>query len=101
MNLPEVAIPYFPRYHEEDAMERDLTLQIPADAALSLASTDPGGLLRFAAAVKLYEVGRLSAGAAARLAGVAKPVFLSRLGEWGVPVFRQTSDELMEELRNA
>jgi hypothetical protein len=53
------------------------------------------------AAVKLYEMGRPSSGAAAEFAGVPKPVFLQRLGNYGVPTFRQTDEELREELRNA
>jgi predicted HTH domain antitoxin len=57
--------------------------------------------VRMAAAVKLYEVGRLSAGAAAELAGVPKPVFLTRLGEYGVPSFRYTREELQEDLSHA
>jgi predicted HTH domain antitoxin len=50
-----------------------------------------------AAAVKLYEMRRLSSGAAARLAGVPKPVFLSKLGDYGVDTFRLSKEELDEE----
>jgi predicted HTH domain antitoxin len=34
--------------------------------------------------MKLYELGRISSGAAAALAGVARVEFLARLGEYGV-----------------
>ena len=47
------------------------------------------------------ELKRLSSGAAARLAGVPKPIFLQRLGSYGVATFRQTPEELLEELDNA
>jgi hypothetical protein len=42
-----------------------------------------------AAAVKLFELGQLSSGAAAGLAGIPRVVFLSRLADYGVDTFRQ------------
>jgi len=45
------------------------------------------------AAVKLFELKKLSSGAAARLAGVSRVEFLKRLGEYGVPVFDMTEQE--------
>lgn len=47
--------------------------------------------IRLAASIKLYELGRLSSGAAARLAGV---VFPSKLDDYGVDTFRLTAEEL-------
>lgn len=52
-----------------------------------------------AAAAKLYELGELSSGAAARLAGVPRTVFLSRLADYGIDTFRLTEDELQREVR--
>jgi len=57
--------------------------------------------LRMAAAVKLFELGRLSSGAAATLAGVPRVVFLSRLGDYGVDTFRLTEEQLRAETRLA
>jgi predicted HTH domain antitoxin len=57
--------------------------------------------LRMAAAVKLYELGRLSSGAAARLAGVPRTVFLSKLADYGVPTFNLTEEQLDKETRLA
>jgi predicted HTH domain antitoxin len=54
-----------------------------------------------AAAVKLFELGRLSSGAAARLAGVPRTVFLTRLADYGVDTFRLTEEELAREARLA
>lgn len=45
------------------------------------------------AAVKLYEMGRLSTGAAAEFAGIPKPVFLQRMGDYGVAMFDMTEHE--------
>jgi len=56
-----------------------------------------GKELRMLAAVKLYELGRLSSGAAAGLADVPRVVFLSRLADYGVDTFRLTEDELKQE----
>ncbi len=61
--------------------------------------TEAAAELRLAAAVKLYEIERLPAGAAAELAGLDKFEFLQRVGEYEVPVFRQSPKELDEELR--
>jgi len=54
-----------------------------------------------AAAMKLYEVGQLSSGAAARLAGVPRVVFLSRLADYGVDTFQMTEGQLARETRLA
>ncbi len=51
------------------------------------------------AAVKLFELKKLSSGAAARLAGVSRVEFLERLGDYGVPVFDMTEQEFAHEAR--
>ncbi len=56
---------------------------------------------RMAAAVKLFELGRISSGAAAHLAGVPRVVFLSRLADYGVDTFRMTAEDLEKEARLA
>lgn len=73
----------------------ELTLVLQAERA-SLATE-----VSMAAAVKLYELGKLSAGAAAELAGIPKPLFLGRLADYGVPHFDLTEEELQEDLKNA
>jgi predicted HTH domain antitoxin len=54
-----------------------------------------------AAAVKFYELGRLSSGAAAQLAGVPRGVFLGRLADYGVDTFSLTQEQLERETRLA
>jgi predicted HTH domain antitoxin len=53
------------------------------------------------AAIKLFEVGQLSAGAAALLAGLPTPVFITRLAAYGVPVFKLTEAETARDAQNA
>lgn len=77
----------------------EVTMTIPEHSmlALNLAPEQVGGELRLAAAIKLYEVGRLSSGAAAELAGVPKPLFMLKLGEYGVDAFCLTKQDFDQE----
>jgi predicted HTH domain antitoxin len=63
----------------------EIMLSVP-DEALSAMKMTPeqfGGELRLAGAVKLYEIGRLSSGAAAQVAGIPRTVFLTKLADFG------------------
>jgi predicted HTH domain antitoxin len=51
--------------------------------------------------MKLFELGRLSSGAAAELAGVPPVAFLAKLSEFGVETFRQKHSDLAGDLANA
>ncbi len=81
----------------------DITLSIPDETlvALKINAEQLGYEIRLAAAVKLYEVGRISAGAAADLAGIPKTLFLTKLADYGVDTFKLTEQELQQESRLA
>ena len=80
-----------------------IVLEIPNESLLALRSTPEvaGVRLLLAAAVKLYEMGELSSGAAASLAGLPRVVFLSKLADFGLDTFRLTEEELLRETRLA
>ena len=69
--------------------------------ALKLPLEKAGETLLLAAAVKFFELGRLSSGAAARLAGLPRTVFLSRLADYGVNTFDLSEEQLAKETRLA
>jgi len=54
--------------------------------------------LRLLAAVKLYEMGKLSSGRAAELAGMPRLVFLHRLAEHGVALYPEAPAELSADV---
>ena len=81
----------------------ELKISVPDDAlvALRIEPEALGAELRMAAAVKMYELGRMSSGTAARLAGVPRAVFISRLADYDVPAFRLTEAQLEADAERA
>ncbi|OGV68749.1 MAG: hypothetical protein A3K19_11915 [Lentisphaerae bacterium RIFOXYB12_FULL_65_16] len=81
------------------------TIQVEcSDAVLVSLKESPEAFahdLCLTAAVKFYEMGRLSSGRAAELAGLTRVAFLQRLKEFGVSIMDPTRQELEEDLRNA
>lgn len=81
----------------------EITLSVPEETveALQIAPESVRSELLLMAAVKLYELGRLSSGAAANLAGIPRTVFLSKLADYGADTFRLSEAELAEDLSHA
>lgn len=82
----------------------DVTIvDVPEESmvALKVSRDEFGADLRMAAAMKYYELGRLSSGAAARLAGVPRVVFLAQLADYSIDTFRLTEEQLQREARLA
>jgi predicted HTH domain antitoxin len=68
---------------------------------LKLSDREFGEEVRFLAAAKLYELGRLSAGKAAQLADLDRLTFLTRLADIGVPAINLREEEVEAEVATA
>jgi predicted HTH domain antitoxin len=80
-----------------------IQINIPEEVLISLKQT-PDALSRelcLLAAVKLFELGRLSSGRAAQLAGISRVEFLNILGRYQVSPFTQSAEELAQDVQNA
>ncbi len=73
-----------------------LELEIPDSVAVAekMDATALGNHLRLMAAMKLYELGHLSSGGAAELAGMSRVEFLGRAGDYRVFPFAAELEEL-------
>jgi predicted HTH domain antitoxin len=69
-----------------------------AEVRIPLPPNLSGDEVRTLAAVKLFEVGRVSLGQAAALAGHSTRVFVDVLARYHVPVINYSPDELEEEI---
>jgi predicted HTH domain antitoxin len=80
-----------------------VTLEVADDVLLALRLTPERfrDELLLAAAVKFFELGRLSSGAAARLAAAPVPVFLARLADYGTAAFRLSEGEIRDDAQRA
>ncbi|MDE3259347.1 MAG: UPF0175 family protein [Gemmatimonadota bacterium] len=84
-------------------MKRTLTIDYSDDVlvALGYSPRQFGEEAKILVAVKLYELGRLSSGAAAKLAGIPKPLFLMKLADYGVDTFDLTEEDIQQDLVRA
>jgi predicted HTH domain antitoxin len=79
---------------------RTVSIELPdaAFAALRKAPQQFVQEMRIAAAVKWYELGQLSQGKAAEVAGISRNEFVSALARFKVSPLQYTAEELNEEL---
>ncbi len=78
-----------------------VTIEYPEEILVSLKETkdDFSRELKIAAAVKLYELGKLSSGKAAKLAGMDRVSFLKTLGKYQISI--STLEEFEEDMKVA
>ena len=74
---------------------RTLTINLPS--AIDLGDKEA----KMAMASKLYELGKLTLGQAADLAGYSKETFMELLADYGVSLFNHSPEELDEDIKNA
>jgi predicted HTH domain antitoxin len=82
---------------------RTLTIPYPDDLLLSLKESPEEfeAEARLLLAIKLYEMGRVSTGRAAEVAGMSRVQFIFSLDRFGLSPFGQAPEELAEDLANA
>ena len=86
-----------------EAMPKTLTLEFPDDAFSALRSSPEefGRELRLAAAIKWYEMERISQGKAAEIAGLSRSAFIEALSRYGASPIQVGSLTLEEEVQQA
>ncbi len=82
---------------------KQITIDCPDDLLLALGETAEQfeREAKFALGAKLFEMGRLSSGKAARLAGMDRVTFLMSLHRLGVPAIDLDEREMEDEVRYA
>jgi predicted HTH domain antitoxin len=70
------------------------------ELAVHLTSEELIAQIRLMAALKMFELGKLSSGKAAELAGLTRVEFLEMCGRYRVPVFNYSPEALDVELRS-
>ena len=80
-----------------------LTIPYPEELLLSLKKSPEEFEIeaRLLLAVKLYELGQISTGMAARLTGMSRVAFMFELARFGLSPIGVEADELAEDLANA
>jgi predicted HTH domain antitoxin len=81
---------------------RELRLNYPDDLeqAVNLTPEEMTAQLLLMAALKMFELGKLSSGKAAELAGLSRVEFLEACGRYRVPIFNYSPEELQSEIES-
>jgi predicted HTH domain antitoxin len=77
-----------------------LVLELPVglESAVQTTPEELSAQIRLMAALKMFELGKLSSGKAAELAGISRVEFLEMCGRYRVSVFNYSPEELATEL---
>lgn len=78
----------------------EITIRYPAgfENAVHMTKAEMDRHLRLMAALKMFELGKISSGKAAELAGMSRVEFLETCGVYRVSVFNYPDEEIAEEL---
>ena len=84
-------------------MQEVLTVPIPGEIRQMLNRTteELARDMRLYAALMLFQLGKLSSGAAAEMAGVPRVMFLDLCAEYDIPISQIGDDDLRRELAGA
>ncbi len=80
-----------------------IVLEIPEEILISSKETtrELSKEIRMLAELKYYQMGKLSSGRAAQLAGISRISFLQSLSQYGVSIFDLKTEELAQDMNNA
>jgi len=80
---------------------KQITLEYPEDLAAAVQTTpeELQAQIRLMAALKMFELGKLSSGKAAELAGMSRVEFFEACGRYHVSVFNYPPKELEAEIQ--
>jgi predicted HTH domain antitoxin len=85
----------------DDLMKtEELTIKYPSgfEHAVHLSKEEMEQHIRLMAALKMFELGKVSSGKAAELAGMSRVEFIETCGRYRVSVFNYTPEELEKEI---
>ncbi len=97
----EVAVCLLPAIGECSIIMKELTLTYPNDLAqvVQLTTEELSAQLLLMAALKMFELGKLSSGKAPELAGLSRVEFFEACGRYQVSLFNYLDDEIESEIR--
>ena len=80
---------------------KEITVKYPEDFELAVQTTpeELEAQIRLMAALKMFELGKISSGKAAQLAGLSRVEFFEMCGRYRVSVFNYPPEELERELQ--
>ncbi len=80
-------------------MNLEIKIELPSEllATLRAAPNEFVSQMRMAAAIKWYELGKISQSKASEIAGVSRQSFLAALNDYGVSPFQETGEDLLRE----
>lgn len=86
------------RVVEDVATSVRLNLPSGFEQAVHLTTAELESQVRLMAALKMFELGKLSSGKAAELAGVSRVEFFDLCGRYHVPIIQYDAEEVRAEL---